>query len=488
MKRINLYITCAWCAGMLVLAACKKVTTTLPPKPLPPAIDSLAVSYKALLTANTAGWYMLYQPSDAATATAIRIQFNQDNSTSIVAGLKGYHEEKNDGSYSFDGEYSLQLVFSDNTVFGELTRRWNGFNKFRITLLENGEFALRRADGFDNKTILLSKVTPAHTQVLNDQVQAIYGQIALEAATREKLQALIGAQPGYYFNNLLLENFGAYLEGIDTATNEITLKWRPEGSATAVSTTLHYDLFPGGITLEPAIHYGGYTIDSLYFGAFDDGAIEIVSSGNAGAGKLGWMHVPPYPYQTAITGAPAGYTTADFFIRHGELPRFYGYTLDDMDTYYSPALQPYIQDLKDYFVSQGFKADEIFRLQFYNNNYNGGSLPDDHATRNQLQLLVRNGAGSSTWQVFFYDLQQHGPNHVSMVSFGTSGSSSAPYKDKVVEFMNEIFTPEGFTVVPAGRNGTAATALQQLRLVSRKDSRIWILLLVANFPTPIYFD
>lgn len=488
MKRLNLYITYICCAGMLALAACKKATTTLPPRPLPPSLDSLAAHYKALLTGHTAGWYMLYQPSETAAATAIRIQFHQDNSTTIVAGLKGYHEEKTDGSYTFDGIYALQLVFSDNTVFGELSRRWNGFNKFKIELQENGEFALRRADGFDNTTILLSKATPTNTQLLNDQVQAIYEQVALEAATREKLKALIEAQPGYYFNNLLLENFGAYLEGIDSNTSEITLKWRPAGSTTESTTTLHYDFFPGGIKLEPAIQYGAYTIDSLFFGAFDDGAIDITAGGNAGAGKLGWMHIPPYPYQTAYTGAPAGYTTADFFIRHGELPRFFGYTLDDMDTYYSPALQPYIQDLKDYFVSQGFKADEVFRLQFYNNNYNSTTLPDDHATRNQLQLLVRNGAGSNTFQVFFYDLQKHGPNHVSMVSFGTTGSSAAPYKDKVVGFMNEIFTPEGFTVVPAGRNGTSATALQILRLVSRKDSRIWIQLLVANFPTPIYFD
>lgn len=494
MKGITRLLTILLMSGLWCVTACKRETTELPEKEMPPSVAELAAKYKEALVANAEGWYLLYKPVDTVDGIAIRIKFGQDDGLSILSGWRGYHEERTDAVFSFEGSYAPHLVFSENSVFGELARTLNGFNKFKIEQLDNGDFSLKRSDGYDNATFILTKVNAENTLVLNQQVQAVLDEIAYEAEMArltaeavQKLASLVESDPGYYFRNLLLDNFGAYLDQIDTTARSITLTWPSAGGAAGVSHTLAYRLVPGGMALNPVIVQGSYTIDTLKFGDFADGALEITAAGNAGAGKLGWMHVPAYPYQAAIAGAPATYTTADLFIRNNELPRFMGYTLDDMDIYYSPALQPYINDLKTYFDGQGFRASELFRLQFYNNNYNATTLPNDHATRNQLQLLVRNAAGTSTFQVFFYDLQKLGPDHVSMVSFGTSSTGSAPYKDKVVEFMNEVFTEEGFTVVPAGRNGTAPTALQKLRLVSRKDSRIWLELL-ANSPTGIYFN
>ncbi|QEC42325.1 DUF4302 domain-containing protein [Pseudobacter ginsenosidimutans] len=494
MKLINQTILLCFLTVLLALDACRKPTTQLPEREMPPSVAELAAAYKKILVAATEGWYVLYKPTAESEGIAMKIKFEENGKVKIISGLRNYHEEA-DNEYSFAGETILQLVFADNSVFGELTRTVNGFNKFKIVQQEDGSFSLKRADGFDNLSYALVKVNTTNQQVLQSQIQAVLDQIAFEeeqerltTEAREKIAALVEADPGYYWENLLLENFGARLEAIDTTARTITLAWPATGSSTAVSHTINYKPVPAGMALEPAITKDSYTIDTLKFGAFTDGSLEIISAGNAGAGKLGWMHVPPFPYQNAIAGAPNTYTTADYFVRNGELPRFFGYTLDNMDIYYSPALQPYIEDLKAYFVTQGFKADELFRLQFYNNNYNGTTIPDDHAQRNQLQLLIRNGAGTSTFQVFHYDLQKLGPNHVSMVSFGTSGSSAAPYKEKVVAFMNEIFTVEGFTVVPVGRNGTSASALQKLRLVSRKDSRIWLELLVNNTTLTIYFD
>ncbi len=492
MKPATNYITAFCMLLLLIMAACKKEKTILPERELPASLQEQADSYKSLLTAAESGWFMLYKPNDTADDIAIRLKFREDYSLSVLSGLRGYHVENNEAQFSFDGEYTLQIVFSENSVFGVITNELNGFNKFKISLQENGDFHLRRADGFDNKLIVLSRMDQESQSLLDAQIQAVLALIEeeaemerLKAEAAEKLATLIDADPGYYFNNILTEHFGASLDVLDSTARQITLTWKTSPS-NPVQQTFSYSIVPGGIALQPVITMGEYVIDTLLFGDFDDGAIEIVSAGNAGAGKMGWMHVPPFEYHTAWTGAPEGYTTADYFIRDGESPRFMGYTLDAMDIYYSDALQPYINDLKTYFTGEGFKADERFRLQFYNNNTT--PTPSDHATRNQLQLLLWNASETNTFLVFYYDLQKLGPNHVSMVPFGTSGASAEPYKEKVLEFMNEIFTEEGFTVVPAGRNGTGATAVQIIRLVSRKDSRIWLQMLVTNFPTPVYFD
>lgn len=494
MKLFNQTILLCFLTVTLALDACRKPSTQLPEREMPPTVAELAAEYKKILVAATDGWYVLYKPTAESESIAVKIKFEEDGKMKIISGLRNYHEEA-DAEYSFAGETILQIVFADNSVFGELTRTLNGFNKFKIVQQEDGSFSLKRADGFDNLSYALVEVNATNQQVLQAQIQAVLDQIAFEeeqerltTEAREKIATLVEADPGYYWKSLLLENFGARLEAIDTTARTLTLAWPETGSSNAVSHTINYKPVPAGMALEPAITKDSYTIDTLKFGAFAGGSLEITSAGNAGAGKLGWMHVPPFPFQNAISGAPNTYTTADYFVRNGELPRFFGYTLDNMDIYYSPALQPYINELKDYFVTQGFKADELFRLQFYNNNYNGTTIPDDHAQRNQLQFLVRNSSGNSTWQVFHYDLQKLGPNHVSMVSFGTSGSSAAPYKEKVVAFMNEVFTTEGFTVVPVGRNSTSPSALQKIRLVSRKDSRIWLELLVNNTTLTIYFD
>lgn len=491
---INHTILLCCFTSLLALAACRKPTTQLPERKMPISVAELAAEYRKQMVAAAEGWYMLYKPTADAEGIAVKFKFSENGKMKIISGLRNYHEES-DADYSFAGEHILQIVFSDNSVFGELARTVNGFNKFKIAQQEDGSFVLKRADGFDNLSYSLVKVNTGNQQLLQAQIQAVLDQIAFEeeqerltAEAREKIATLVQADPGYYWQNFLVDNFGARLEAIDTTARTITLAWPATASSTAQSHTIAYKPVPSGIALEPAIIKDIYKIDTLKFGSFTDGALEIISAGNAGAGKLGWMHVPPFPYQNAIAGAPNTYTTADYFVRHGELPRFMGYTLDNMDIYYSAALQPYIEDLKTYFVAQGFKADELLRLQFYNNNYNGTTIPDDHAMRNQLQLLVRNSAGATAFLVFYYDLQKRGPNHLSMVSFGTSGTSAAPYKEKVVAFMNEIFTAEGFTVVPVGRNGTSATALQKIRLVSRKDSRIWLELLVNNSTLTIYFD
>jgi hypothetical protein len=475
------------------LLSCKKEKTHLPERELPESLEKQAAGYRSLLTSPQQGWFMLYQPNDSIEAIAIQIKFIDDNTISVLAGWRNYHEESGALSYSFDGEYTLQIVFPENSVFGEITNELNGFNKFKIYLQDNGDFHLKRADGFDGKTIVLTQLNQENQLTLNHQIQLILDEIAYEeemerlsTEAKEKLAAFISADPGYYFNNLMLENVGASFDHIDTANRKVTFSWRPNG-ATKQQQTFSYRIIPGGLLLQPSLVSGTYVIDTLQFGTFEDHKLQIISAGNAGQGHLGWMHTPPFEYQTAWTGPSETYTTADYFVRKEELPRFFGYTLDAVDLYYSEMLQPHLETLRSYFISQGFKADELLRLQFYNNNH-GSSFPDTHERRNQLQVFTRNAAGTNVWLVFYNDVEKVSANHVRLQSFGTANTAGAPHVEKVFEFMNTIFTEEGVTVVPAGRSGTGSTATQIIRLVSRKDSRYWVQLVVSNFTPSIYFD
>lgn len=493
MKLFFRHISIAGIFCIISLLSCKKEKTILPERTLPEPLEQQAAGYRSLLTSHEQGWFMLYQPNDSTEAIAIRIKFVDDNNLSVLAGWRNYHEESDLLNYSFDGEYTLQIVFPENSVFGEITHALNGFNKFKIYLQDNGDFHLKRADGFDGKIIVLTKINQENQLALQHQIQLILDEIEYEkemerlsTEAKEKLVALISADPGYYFNNLMLENVGASFDDIDTTNRTITFSWRPNG-AIKQQQTFGYRIIPGGLLLQPSLVSGAYVIDTLKFGTFEENKLEIISAGNAGNGHLGWMHIPPFEYQTAWTGPSENYTTADYFVRKEELPRFFGYTLDAVNLYYSEKLQPHFETLRSYFISQGFKADELFRLQFYNNNH-GSSFPDTDEKRNQLQIFTRNAAGTNVWLAFYNDVEKISANHVRLQSFGTANTAGTPYVDEVFEFMNTIFTEEGVTVVPAGRSGTGATATQIIRLVSRKDSRYWIQLVVSNFTPSIYFD
>ncbi|MNR17825.1 hypothetical protein D3C85_1345110 [compost metagenome] len=71
-----------------------------------------------------------------------------------------------------------------------------------------------------------------------------------------------------------------------------------------------------------------------------------------------------------------------------------------------------------------------------------------------------------------------------MITFnGGTSTASAAFLPDVQELMSVLFPVEGITVVPVRKSGSN----QILRLVSRKDSRIWVEILVST-PTGIYFN
>lgn len=393
--------------------------------------------------------------------------------------------QQNVGSYGFDGQVTTEIVFSNNTLWKQLELDHNGAVKFKITLQGDGTFKLRRADGFDDKTFILKKATAPDLAVLQGQINVVLAKIEAERELQRQ-RAIAGFKvvtlgvnnPGFYFQNFTAGNFSAYWSELDTVAKKFTLKWK-EG-VIEKQGVFEYSLIPKGIALKPALVSGNITIDSIIFKEYTDYAIEIESAGNAGSGSWGHKHIPAYPFQNAIAGAASTYTTADLFIR-GELPRFLGYTLDDLDAYYSPALQVHRETLR-LAMSSAYVTTSVFRFQFY--NYSMNATGTTAANRlNSLQILTRNAANGSVFLPYYYDIEKKDANHIVITFNGGTSTASSPFTIEVQALMAEIFPAEGLTVVPVRKSGNN----QILRLVSRKDSRIWVELLVST-PTGIYFN
>ncbi|MNK17956.1 hypothetical protein D3C87_361530 [compost metagenome] len=485
MKRYLKYLNGFVLAAVIFLVACKKQVTVLPEKEVKKPLTEIQASYKKLLVAQTAGWYISYQPSENVDPIAVWMKFLETDSLTLLAGYQEFHVEQNEGSYGFDGQVTTEIVFSNNTLWKQLELDHNGALKFKITPQEDGSFKLRRADGFDDKVFTLSKATPQNLAVLQGQIDVVLAKIEAERELqRQRLIAgfkvvTLGAdKPGFYFQNFTAGNFSAYWSELDTIAKKFTLKWK-EG-VVEKQGTFEYSLIPKGIALKPALVSGNVTIDNIIFNEYADHAIGIESAGNAGAGSWGHKHIPAYPFQTAIAGAATTYTTADLFIR-GELPRFFAYTLDDIDAYYSPALQVHREKLR-LAMSGTYVTSSVFRFQFYNYSMNDAGTTAANRL-NSLQILTRNAANGSVFLPYYYEIEKKDANHVVITFNGGTSTASAAFLPDVQELMSVLFPVEGITVVPVRKSGSN----QILRLVSRKDSRIWVEILVST-PTGIYFN
>lgn len=483
MKINSTYLRTLLLMALVSIMACKKEQTVLPQKEKPTPLNEIQASYKKALVAETNGWFISYQPTAQSEEIAIWMKFLENDSLILKAGYSEFHEEQHIGSYGFGGQVSTEILFSKNTLWATLEKDLNGSHKFKITLENDGTFKLRRADGFDDKFFILKKATAPDLQVLQQQIDVILGKIAYEREQQRlrlvaagKLATLGADNVGFYFQNLTVDDFSAYWSELDTVAKKFTLKWK-EG-VTEKEGVFSYTLVPNGIALNPKLQSGTVMIDTIKFDDYSDHQLAIASAGNAGAGSWGYKHVPAYPYQTAIAGAPAGYTTADLFIR-GELPRFFGYTLDDLNAYYSPALQAHREQLRQA-MSGTYVTGSVFRFQFYNHSDAGSTAAN---RLNSLQILTRNASNGSVFLPYYYDIQKKDANHVIITFNGGTSTASAPFLNAAQELMAVIFPPEGLTVVPVRKSGSN----QLLRLVSRKDSRIWVELLVST-PTGIYFN
>jgi hypothetical protein len=288
--------------------------------------------------------------------------------------------------------------------------------------------------------------------------------IQAKANTALLLQEFAG-NASAYFKNLELASFDAFWE-LNTDQQTLKLTWADQ-DGTPVSKTVTYNYIANGIALSEPVTKDGISIDGLLFGTATANELEITAAGNAGTGRIAVSHIPAFPYKG----------TANLFMRiDNVLPRFFAYTLDDPASYYSPDLQPHVAALRELI------SPTQLRIQLYHYNMNsGGTTPANQLY--SMQLLVKNDLGANVFIPYYTSLAKMDESHVVVTPLGTTNSVGTPYLTPVLDFMKIIFPEEGVTVVPYGRSGT----LQRLRVISRKDSRIWFNIIVST-PTGIYVD
>lgn len=418
-----------------------------------PGMSDLQAEYTSLLTGGSEGWYIEYKPTNGATVISILMKFNENGTATITSDYKGYTGDQENVRYRIGGILQPELIFETYSVWQAITENIGGKFEFYIKPKEDGSFSLQQVNGTVTTEYLLRKAEATDKD-----------NILAKAHTANMLQEF-STNASAYFKNLNIGNFGAFWE-LDPGKQSLRLTWENDQQEKVVKD-FTYNYIPNGIKLNTLLVNGNISFDELIFGALDENELEIVSAGNAGAGSISVSHTPAFPYRG----------TANLFMRiENELPRFFAYTLDDLNTYYSSDLQPYIVALKNLI------SPERLRIQLYHYNMNAtGTTPSNQLY--SMQLLVNNAAGASVWLPYYTSLSKIDESHVIVTSLGTTNSNGAPYLAAVQEFMEVIFPAEGVTIVPAGRSGS----LQKLRIISRKNSRIYFDIVVST-PTGIYVD
>lgn len=446
------YILTAIIAAALLTACDKEYEENQIPEDVPGLAD-IQAAYTKTLASEPLGWYVEYSPTSDPTTISILVRFHEDGTASMISDYQGYTEEQSDVRFRVGGNIKPELIFESYSVWHAIAENIGGRFEFYITPAGENSFTLTQVNGVINRQYTLRKAAATDEELIRSK-----------ARTALLLQDF-AANASAYFKNLELPGLSAFWE-LDTDKQTLTLTW-PETSGEPKSETYSYNYVHDGIALSSPFLIGSARIDTLLFGAMTGNSLEVLRAGNAGAGQITVSHTPAFPYRG----------TANLFMRiENELPRFFAYTLDDMDLYYSKDLQPYI------IVLRNSISPEMLRIQLYHYNMNAtGTTPANQLY--SMQLLTRNGSGTSVFLPYYTSLEKKDESHVVVTPLGTTNSNGAPYLSEVLNFMNIIFPPEGVTIVPDGRSGS----LQKLRVVSRKNSKIYFSVIVST-PTGIYVD
>lgn len=418
-----------------------------------PDLSALQQSYLQKLAAAPAGWYMEYKPTSAPTKVSLLMKFSANGRVSLVSDYKGFTEEQEDVRFRIGGNIKPELIFETYSVMHAVAENIGGKFEFYLSPNSDGNFSLTQINGPVNTVYTLRKA-----------VDTDRADIEAKANTALLLQEFSG-NASAYFKNLELGSFNAFWE-LNTDQQTLKLTWEDQAGL-PVSKTVTYNYIANGIALSEPVIKDAVSIDGLLFGAATANELEITAAGNAGPGRIAVSHTPAFPYKG----------TANLFMRiDNVLPRFFAYTLDDPDTYYSKDLQPHIAALRNLI------SPTQLRIQLYHYNMNAaGTTPASQLY--SMQLLVKNETGANAFIPYYTSLEKIDESHVVVTPLGTTNSVGAPWLTPVLDFMKIIFPAEGVTIVPDGRSGT----LQRLRVISRKDSRIWFNIIVST-PTGIYVD
>lgn len=288
--------------------ACKKTESNLPDREKSPEVSEIAKNYLDILSGAQEGWVLSYKPDQYSDTVYIHLKFHEQE-VNMLSGIRGYHDIYDTTSFGFEGKYSPVIAFSQESIFGKIKDEWNGFHKFKIDYDEDeGVFGLMRSDGYDDKSLKMKKASEDARKPLDAQIDTILALIAYEeeqerllAEIRQKFNTFVEYESDLYFYNLRTDAFSGAVTSIDTANREISFRYKVTPTAAPVELTTNYSFFTNGIVLSPAITFSGVEIDTIKLGELDYPHIQILQAGNAGAGKMGFMHEAPYEF-TLSTG------------------------------------------------------------------------------------------------------------------------------------------------------------------------------------------
>lgn len=90
MKAFQKYLNGFVLAALIFFAACKKEITVLPEKEVKQPLTEIQASYKKLLVAETAGWYISYKPAADVDEIAVWMKFLETDSLTLLAGYSEF--------------------------------------------------------------------------------------------------------------------------------------------------------------------------------------------------------------------------------------------------------------------------------------------------------------------------------------------------------------------------------------------------------------
>lgn len=284
----------------------------------------------------------------------------------------------------------------------------------------------------------------------------------------EKLEDFAALDTSYYFYNFVTEDFSAAIESFDAVNREITLIYKETPESAPSVATRNYKIYTDGLILEPSISVGGITIDSIELGALDDFTLKINRAGNAGAGAMGYMHVPPYAFTNTEDRSSS---TVDWLLdparQHleGSGSGLFMYT-QHADASYSDSINFHRAIFGEYIDDHMDGAQGSTRLvnQIY--------FPASPSLSRNVQISTHRDGGETGNRFFMYGIDLEKINDAPSalkVTLTTPASTIDGHQDAFDDYLKLNFPDEGVTVVPV----IVGTTLR-LRLISRKDSRFWV--------------
>lgn len=283
--------------------------------------------------------------------------------------------------------------------------------------------------------------------------------------TIAKVNAFAKIQSSFYFYNMVTEDFSAAISALDTTTRELSLTYKTTPDAAPTTKTVQYEVYTKGIVLKPAIAFGSVLVDSIELGTLGDVALQITRAGNAGAGQMGYMHLPPYAYTNT---ADRSVSTSDWLLdpaqqnKEGSGTGMFMYTADS-DSYYSDSVNFHRSLFRTYFNDHVDDANATERLvhQVY--------FPENPSTSRNIQISTHGENGGNKFFLYGINLEKNPGSPSSLrISLGNPSTMVQPHQNAFDTYLGYQFPDDGVTVVPVIVGTTT-----RLRLVSRKDSRFW---------------